>query len=51
MSETLGPVARWTNGAKQRLAQAKNKESNLVGTNGLLSQLTNNVLRLRWTRK
>ena len=47
MSETLDPVATELDQrqlAEQRLAQAKEQGVELVGPNGLLNQLTKNVL-------
>ena len=48
MSETLDPVARELDQrqglAEQLLAQAKEQGVELVGPNGLLNQLTKNVL-------
>ena len=54
MSETLDPVATELDQqqlAEQLLAQAKEQGVELVGPNGLLSQLTKNVLERAWMRR
>jgi putative transposase len=54
MSETLDPVATELDQrqlAEQLLAQAKEQGIELVGPNGLLNQLTKNVLEPRWMRR
>ena len=52
MSETLESVAIDVDHkqlAEQLLAQVKEQGVELVGPNGLLNQLTKNVLERRWT--
>ncbi|WP_230597337.1 hypothetical protein [Rhodococcoides fascians] len=54
MTETLDPRADEVDQkqlAEQLLAQAKEQGIKLMGPNGLLNQLTKNVLEPRWMRR